>query len=88
MGSCAYRVRLWWLPRSTRACRSVGNARKRPSSVRWVTFAIIAAYIRGGQRLEERQVAPAAKPAAPGAAVWKRICADTIERQTVRELGF
>jgi hypothetical protein len=33
------------MPRSIRACRTVGNARKGPSSVRWVTFAIIAAHI-------------------------------------------
>ena len=33
------------MPRSIRACRIVGNARKGPSSVRWVTFAIIAAHI-------------------------------------------
>ena len=32
-------------PRSIRACRAIGNARKGPSSVRWVTFAIIAAHI-------------------------------------------
>jgi hypothetical protein len=35
------------MPRSTRACRTVGNARKGPSSVRWVTLAIIAAHISG-----------------------------------------
>ncbi len=28
-----------------RACRTVGNAREGPSSVRWVTFAIVAAHI-------------------------------------------
>jgi transposase InsO family protein len=33
------------MPRSIRACRTIGNARKGPSSVRWVTFAIIAAHI-------------------------------------------
>jgi hypothetical protein len=33
------------LPRSTRARRAVGNARTGPNSVRWVTFAIIAAHI-------------------------------------------
>jgi hypothetical protein len=33
------------MPRSIRACRTVGNARNGPSSVRWVTFAIIAAHI-------------------------------------------
>jgi hypothetical protein len=33
------------MPRSMRACRTVGNARKAPSSGRWVTFAIIAAHI-------------------------------------------
>jgi hypothetical protein len=33
------------LLRSTRACRAVGNARKGRSSVRLVTFAIIAAHI-------------------------------------------
>jgi len=31
--------------RVIRACRTVGNARKGPSSVRWVTFAILAAHI-------------------------------------------
>jgi hypothetical protein len=33
------------MPRSIRACRTVGNAREGPSSVRWVTFAIVAAHI-------------------------------------------
>ena len=33
------------MPRSIRAYRTVGNARKGPSSVRWITFAIIAAHI-------------------------------------------
>jgi hypothetical protein len=33
------------MPRSMRACRTVRNARKGPNSVRWVTFAIIAAHI-------------------------------------------
>ena len=33
------------MPRSIRAYRTVGNARKGPSSVRWITFAIIAALI-------------------------------------------
>jgi len=33
------------MPRSIRACRIVGNALKAPSSVRWLTFAIIAAHI-------------------------------------------
>jgi hypothetical protein len=33
------------VPRSIRACRTVGNARKGLSSVRWVTFAIVAAHI-------------------------------------------
>jgi len=33
------------MPCSMRACRTVGNARKAPSSGRWVTFAIIAAHI-------------------------------------------
>jgi hypothetical protein len=33
------------MPRSMRACRTVGNALKAPSSVRWLTFAIIAAHI-------------------------------------------
>jgi hypothetical protein len=33
------------MPRSVRACRTVGNARKGPSFVRWVTCAIIAAHI-------------------------------------------
>jgi hypothetical protein len=33
------------MPRSSRACRAVGNATKGPSSVRWVTFAVIAAHI-------------------------------------------
>jgi len=50
------------MPSSIRACRAIGNARKGPSSVRWVTFAIIAAHIsqadnvlrndRGGKRLQ------------------------------------
>jgi hypothetical protein len=31
--------------KATRACRAVGNARKGPSSVRWVTSAIIAGHI-------------------------------------------
>jgi hypothetical protein len=30
------------MPRSASACRAVGNPRQGPSSVRWVTFAIIA----------------------------------------------
>jgi len=33
------------MPRSIRACRTAGNVRRGPSSVRWVTFAIIAAHI-------------------------------------------
>jgi hypothetical protein len=33
------------MPRSTRDCRAGGNARKGPSSICWVTFAIIAAHI-------------------------------------------
>jgi hypothetical protein len=45
MGSCAYCVGLSRLPRSTRASRAVGNARKGRSSARLVTFAIIAAHI-------------------------------------------
>ena len=43
--SCAHYVRLRRRPPSIRACRTVGNARKGQSSVRWVTFAIIAAHI-------------------------------------------
>jgi len=42
--SCAHRVRLRRMPRSMRACRTVGNARKAPNSGRWFTFAIIAAH--------------------------------------------
>jgi hypothetical protein len=33
------------MPRSARACRAVGNARRGPSSVRWVAFAIVAVHI-------------------------------------------
>jgi len=43
--SCAHCARLRRMLRSIRACRAIGNARKGPSSVRWVTFAIIAAHI-------------------------------------------
>ena len=43
--SCAHCARLRRMPRSIRARRTVDNARKGPSSVRWVTFAIIAAHI-------------------------------------------
>ena len=43
--SCAHCARPRRMPRSIRACRTVGNARRGPSSVRWVTFAIIAAHI-------------------------------------------
>jgi hypothetical protein len=43
--SCAHCARLRPVPRSIRACRTVGNARRGPSSVRWVTFAIIAAHV-------------------------------------------
>jgi len=43
MYSCAFCVGLSRLLRSTRAWRVVGNATKDPSSVRVVTFAIIAA---------------------------------------------
>jgi hypothetical protein len=43
--SCAHCVGLRRVPRLIRACRTVGNAREGPSSVRWVTFAIVAAHI-------------------------------------------
>ena len=43
--SCAHCGGLRRMPRSTRACRAVGNARQGPSCVRWVTFATIAAHI-------------------------------------------
>ncbi len=33
------------MPRSIRACRTVGNAREGPTSVRWVAFAIVAVHI-------------------------------------------
>ena len=33
------------MPRSIRPFRAIGNARGGPSSVRWVTFAIVAAHI-------------------------------------------
>jgi hypothetical protein len=43
--SCAHCARPRRMPRSIRARRTVGNARGGPSSVRWVTFAIIAAHV-------------------------------------------
>jgi hypothetical protein len=43
--SCAHCARPRRMPRSIRACRTVGNVRRGPSSVRWVTFAIIAAHV-------------------------------------------
>jgi len=45
------------LPRSTRACRSVRSAHHSPSSVRLVTFAVIAAHIsRAHNVFDERRV--------------------------------
>ena len=43
--SCAHCARPRRMPRSIRDCRTVGNAPRGPSSVRWVTFAIIAAHV-------------------------------------------
>ena len=41
--SCAHCARPRRMPRSIRACRTVGNVRRGPSSVRWVILASIAA---------------------------------------------
>ena len=43
--SCAHWAGRTRLPRSTRAWQAVGNPREGPSSVRWVTLAIISARI-------------------------------------------
>jgi hypothetical protein len=63
--SCAHCARPRRMPRSIRACRTVGNVRRGPSSVLWVTFAIIAANLsRHG--FEERHQARIVGNGMPG----------------------